>query len=695
MNKFLLIFAIATGNLHAHQLEVDTIIIEGHKHERAKPLMKTDVVKKEVLTTQEISHKNATSLASAVNLEPGVQTTLTCSNCGSQRITLNGLRGENTTVLIDGIPAFSSVSSFYGMEAIPLSGIGQIEIMRGAGASLIAPESIGGAINIVTLIPNEKKFSYQVRGGSNQYLNQELVASYGENQYGTLIALQSNLMGAFDEDKNNVAESSRQSQKSAMLKQDFRISDKLKFSSRFGIQDLELIGGTTTAFRTKSYDHAPVDTEFGTDSNINNKFEGTPDQIADLINLNRLDGGGSLTFHATSNLDLQASVSIAKQKQKSIYSHGYDYNNEDNFRFYDLKGIYYLNDSHLLTLGIDHKNERMSSSSEKLYTIENFKRDSFKFKTYGLYLQDEWMMSDQDELNLVLRLDQFNVNWDDKRLINPELNKFAIAPRIHYKRTHENSQFQSRYSYGMGYRAPLSIFESEHGANEDGFDLNINHLESAHNFTYTLNFESDHFNSAFSYAFTNLNHMAYGEEGNGPINFKNADESFNIQTLGFVHLQKVTPSWNLEFSFDWFILPDEYKEKLPSAAQETRARMTSDFHYKNSEFVTILNVTGARDLSKYGYNTNYTKLDSITFEATDLKRQRSPLYATVDLFYKLEFKRFSWMLGINNLFDYTQTKSGDSPLTWKEHDGHAHLDNTHIWGPNLGRMFYTGLKIEL
>lgn len=696
MTFFILFFSLLTAKVSAHELELDTVIIKGHKHERPSSLIKADsVVKKEVLSSQEISHKNATSLSSAVNLEPGVQTTLTCANCGSQRITLNGLRGENTTVLIDGIPSFSSVSSFYGMDAIALAGIGQIEIMRGAGASLTAPEAIGGAINIVTAIPNENKFSYQIRGGNKQYLNQELFGSYGNHSHGTLIALQSNLMGAFDEDENNVAESSRSSQKSAMLKQDFRIGDKLKFSSRLGIQELELIGGVTNAYRTKSYTHLPADDDFGNNSDINNKYTGTPDKIADWIKLDRIDGGGNVIYHANSKLDLQFSASVAKQKQNSIYSHGYDYRNRDNFRFYDLKGVYFLNDEHLVTVGVDHKNEQMSSYSDFLYKDNNFSKDSFQFKTYGLYLQDEWMATANDEFNFVLRVDHLDVNWDDKRLNNPELKKTAFAPRIHYKHTHENLQFSSRYSYGMGYRAPLSIFESQHGANEDGIDINIKKLEIAHNFTYTLNYENPRFNTAFSAALTNLSHMAYGEETDQALNFTNADKDFNIGTLSFVHLHKLTSNWNVEASFDWFIMPDDYKAKLPSAATETRARLISDYHFGNNELVATFNFTGPRNLAKYGYDHNYTRLDPITYEPFDLKRQRSPLFMTVDLFYKLELKTVSWLVGVNNLFNYTQTKKGDSPLTWKLHGNHAHLDNTHIWGPNQGRVIYTGLKFEI
>ena len=45
----------------------------------------------------------------------------------------------------------------------------------------------------------------------------------------------------------------------------------------------------------------------------------------------------------------------------------------------------------------------MASSSRLLYEVKGFAKDSFNFDTIGLYLQDEWFMSEEDEINLVLR----------------------------------------------------------------------------------------------------------------------------------------------------------------------------------------------------------------------------------------------------------------------------------------------------
>lgn len=661
-------------------------------------ISRESVVKKEILVQERIKHKNAVSLARAVDLEPGVQTTLTCANCGSQRITLNGLRGENTVVMIDGVPAFSSVSSFYGMEAIPMAGVGSIEIMRGAGSALTAPEAIGGVVNLVTGRTDKNSFSYLVRGGENQLFNQQLLGTYGDARGGILIAAQSNQMNYFDEDGNNVAESSKQFQKSLFFKKDNRFGDKLKVSARGGFQELELLGGVTGIYRPKTYPAVLADENDFRGGDVRNKFTGDPSKIADLIRLKRIDGSGSFVYHLNSEMNLKGSFSLAKQNQEAIYSHGYDYDNQDMFRFLDVRMNKLIGENHLVTLGVDNRNEEMSSSSEFLFAVNDFYRDSFEFDTLGIYLQDEWFISQKDELNLVMRFDRMKVDWQDKRLRTSKLDESIIAPRVHYKRIHSD-EFSSRFSFGVGYRAPLTLFESQHGTNEEGFELNIKKIETAETFTYTLNYEAQKRSSAFSGSITRLRNMAYGDEETIPMEFKNASETMNIGTINFLQVEKVTPNWTIEASFDWFILPDSYKDKLPIAAQETRARLVSDYHFGKNELVGFLNLTGPQNLRKYNYHKNYNVRgeDPLTLESLPSSRKslHAPFFYTIDLFFNRElFKNVNWILGVTNLLDYTQSKK-ESPLSWRMHGDHLHLDNRHIWGPNQGRVIYTGLKAEI
>ncbi|WP_249321487.1 TonB-dependent receptor plug domain-containing protein, partial [Pseudoalteromonas ruthenica] len=82
---------------------------------------------------------------------------------------INGLKGEHTNVLVDGIPMHTMISGFYGMDSVAASGIGRIEIARGAGASLTAPEAIGGTVNLVTAEPSEDKIELDMATGSDGY----------------------------------------------------------------------------------------------------------------------------------------------------------------------------------------------------------------------------------------------------------------------------------------------------------------------------------------------------------------------------------------------------------------------------------------------------------------------------------------------------------------------------------------------
>jgi outer membrane cobalamin receptor len=110
--------------------------------------LKDVIVKTEVVSKKVIEDKMASKFSEAVDGAVGVQSATGCSLCGLKRVKINGLKGEHTTVLFDDVPMHSTVSSYYGMDAISMAGIETIEIARGGGSALIAPESIGGVINI-------------------------------------------------------------------------------------------------------------------------------------------------------------------------------------------------------------------------------------------------------------------------------------------------------------------------------------------------------------------------------------------------------------------------------------------------------------------------------------------------------------------------------------------------------------------
>lgn len=685
------------GLTQAHEVLKQIEVSESSESARPLSHLERDQVQtREVLRKEDLRQKNAHSLASALDRESGVQTTITCGTCGSQRITLNGLRGENTTVLIDGLPAFSSLSSFYGMEAIPITGLEKIEINRGAGQSLAAPEAIGGSVNMLTLTPDHNSLSVETRGGENGLLQSQVVGSWGDYRKGLLLAAQTRTIDGFDRDHNNVAEISAQNQRAIFTKGFYR-QDKWTANLRAGHQDLELIGGSLSKFRGSAVPTSvdPLGGDFA-NNDIRNRYTGSAASITDWIRLKRTDLGASVITHVNQDLSVKASLALSTQEQLSLYSHGYDYDFDNNYRFVDLKANLAASESHLLTFGVDHRSEDMSSRSRQLYGVKNLIPDDFRFNTFGAYVQDEWSLNANQQLTLVLRADQQNLNRKDSRI--NDLNTFTLAPRVHYKHEHSPT-LNSRASYGLGYRTPLSLFESQHGTNEEGFESRLRTVEKAHSVTYSLEALQKKSSQTLTVNATYLEDMAYGDESQGEkMVFINAQDDYLLTTFSFTHQHQVNSHWTLEGSFDYFSLPSGYTRKLPIAAVESRARLMSDVHWGKWEVVSFLNLTGPRNLDRYNYNKHYNRVedDLGTEVPVERKGQRAPFFFTLDLNVQRKLSgTWSALLGVTNLFDTTQTKMRESPLTWRVHGAdHVHLDNRHIWGPLQGRVIYAGLRAE-
>ena len=167
MKKALVLSIVASVALMAAD-NIGTVTVEDvtERLERTGALRDV-IVKTEVVTAKEIQKKQATNLAEAIKNEAGIQVATGCSMCGMKRVRINGMKGEHTTVLIDDVPMHSTVSSYYGLDALATAGVSSIDIARGAGASLIAPGAIGGVINVKSLKATKDSLFIDMAGGND------------------------------------------------------------------------------------------------------------------------------------------------------------------------------------------------------------------------------------------------------------------------------------------------------------------------------------------------------------------------------------------------------------------------------------------------------------------------------------------------------------------------------------------------
>lgn len=83
----------------------------------------------------------------------GIQAQQTSSVTGNTELRIQGLRGEYTQMLRDGVPLFGGYAGGFSVLEMPPQDIRQIEIIKGSTSTLYGGGAIAGMINIITKKP--------------------------------------------------------------------------------------------------------------------------------------------------------------------------------------------------------------------------------------------------------------------------------------------------------------------------------------------------------------------------------------------------------------------------------------------------------------------------------------------------------------------------------------------------------------
>ncbi|MGZ8548507.1 MAG: TonB-dependent receptor plug domain-containing protein [Sulfuricurvum sp.] len=671
----------------ANEAHLDTITVDGSittviQH---KGLLKDLVEKTEVIDQKELEHTQSSTLAEAIEKEAGISVTTGCSICGLKRVQINGLKGEHTTVLIDGIPFNSTVSSFYGMDAIGTADIESIEIARGSGTSLTAPEAIGGTINIIPRKPRKNAIETDLSVGTLGTKNYSVLgeAMSADKKTGILVSAAYHTQDQVDNDHNGVSESpSLENQAlSLMVTHEFSLYDSIELKASHFTSNA--FGGPMVSESSAVAEYNannPEDPAFD-GGNVNNPLTSQPMSVLERIDTKRDEIYLKQRHILNSTMNLQTTLAYAEQFQDSLYE-GADYRNTDKTYFGDIKIDHALNSNHFLTYGTDAKIETARSQSVTFFADPKNK-DDFDYTALGLYAQDAWMIDDKNELTLALRGAKITTDWRAQTAQGHEIDETLLVPRFLWRHNHTND-LTSRLSAGMGYRAPLTFFESEHGLLDNGFGMAITELEKSRGASYALSYDANGLNITASAAYTQVKNLAYINEESGIPTLQNLSQTVSVKNGDIAIGYELMEGLNLSGVYEMYRYDDLYKSHLSLAAIEQRARFSVDYDINGWELYTEATWVGARDLAPYRYTDRYNDL-----ALTSPKNTTAPAYATVDLKISKELeKNFSLYAGAKNLFDTIQTNT-ESPLFYDTDGG---FDSAHIWGPLRGRMVYAGIK---
>lgn len=646
-----------------------------------------------VLQRERLEKSSLTSLNDAADLLPGVDSQDYCVNCGAKRISINGLRGDHTSVLIDDIPLYSAVTSVYGFDALSLQSVDEIEVRRGAGGALLNPEALGGSINILTRDPRATGSRVSVFGGDHGTQVLEVRHDHLFDDYRFTIGGETSRETTWDVDGNSFAESPAKRRRSFFAKQIWNLSPHARWTTRISYADLQIVGGNTvdqTLSAPNTITASDLDFDGG---DVRRPYRGDVKAISEYVGVRKTEATSKLAWDADDRNHWEWNLAGAVYDQDSFYMHGFDYRTTDTTLYSDLRWTRQIGEAQVITIGASHRRESLRSNSLIMYQQNGIPKDDFDYLATSIFGKSDWFFDNGLEVSLALRLEKLGTDWRELR----KLEREVAAPRLLMKWQH-SEHLSQQLSFGTGYRMPLTSIESAHGA-YDGFVVDITELEKSRSLVYSVSYNTPKVYVTPSVHYTRLENMSYPIEPEvahgGPLRFVNDSEAHEIIVYDLLTGFKPTDDSLLEAGYETFQYPDVYTRKLPTAAIERRLNLRAEYEARG--WTLILNGTwvGARDLSRFAeYPDHYNVSDGL-LGVSDPKWQRAPDYWVWDAsLAKNVGARLEFTLGVRNLFNLTQTGEGDSPAMWHLHDDHAHLDNRHVWGPNRGREVYAKIAAE-
>jgi len=138
-----------TFRLQQTLIRMNDMVVTASKYQQS---IEDVPVRIDLVKSEDITARNAITLDQALQYVAGVQMAGNNISIRGSSSFSYGL-GTRTLVLLDGVPFLSGDESKVIFEAIPVSEIEQVEVMKGAGSALYGSNAMGGVINIITKKP--------------------------------------------------------------------------------------------------------------------------------------------------------------------------------------------------------------------------------------------------------------------------------------------------------------------------------------------------------------------------------------------------------------------------------------------------------------------------------------------------------------------------------------------------------------
>ncbi|WKK64886.1 TonB-dependent receptor [Lutimonas zeaxanthinifaciens] len=658
---------------------LEEIVVTGTMKETyvsASPI-KIDVVTSDQLDTYLPSA--ASSVVESVQLVNGVQEVVACGVCYTNNISVNGLPGSYTAILMDGTPIYGSLASVYGLNGIPNMIIDRFEVIKGPSSTLYGSEAVAGVINIITKNPEvQPAVSIDLMTSSHEEVFGNIAMAPRLGRSNAYVGVNFGYANHYaDNNFDGFGDGINSDHVSVFSKINFyRPSDKIfSLAAKYYYEDRR--NGVEAYVKDRAY----------------KELRGNNLIYGESIYTNRAELFGTYALDTKANLKID--YSLSNHDQDSYYGDQY-FEASQQIAFGNFLWNFYKSKHDVLigaTLRYDAYDDNTMATEEEIDgVVINTPNNQF---VPGVFAQDEYSFSENFTILGGLRVDHHQEHG------------LIYAPRLNLKaKTSDWTTF--RFNFGTGFKV-VNLFTEDHAFVTGQREVFIaEELEPESSYNFSLNYNQVYTGlggsgsidlEAFYTHFTNKIIPDYDTPGR--IIYENSDGFAKTMGLGL----NLNHNFKFPFSLNMGL---NLLESTETDYSEDGEEITTDIPFapKWSGVITA-NYELRRQKITLAYSAQFTGVMALP-EVYDLDAEGIPLEDPRPItskpfsihqiqISKLIKNNYNLYFGVNNLFNFIQT---ESPLVGYDDPNFApgfspYFDTAYAYAPNHGIEIYLGFKWDL
>jgi outer membrane receptor for ferrienterochelin and colicins len=618
--------------------------------------------------------KNPTpALFEALQIVNGVRPQINCSVCNTGDVHINGMEGPYTMITIDGMPIVGGLSTVYGLNGIPNSMIGQMEVVKGPASTLFGSEAVGGLINVITKSPEETpRLSVDVFGTTWGEVNTDLGIMFKPSKKITssLGVSYFNYSNPIDNNGDNFTDVTLQDRISVFNKWSFKRKEAREFSMalRYIYED-----------------------RWGGEMQWNRDFRGGDSIYGESIYTSRYEVIGKYQLPVKEKI--MASFSYSNHDQNSVYGTT-PYIANQRIAFSQLYWDKKL-DVHDILVGAAYRlnyyddNTPATQSADSLNPIN--KPDNASLP--GFFIQDAISLNEKHKVLLGARYDYDSRHGD------------IFTPRFNYKWSPDDNN-TIRLSTGTGYRV-VNLFTEDHAATTGARDVVVKG-DLAPETSYNANLNYQRFINT-NFGFINFDASVFYTYFTNKIS---PDYETNPQQIIYENIDGYAVSQGASFDFGVnFSIPLNIKI---GATFLDVYEMNNDENgnlVKEKQLLTE-NISGTYSIS-YSFDQPKIKIDysgniygpmKLPLVENDIRAEYSDWYSIQNIQLTKTFKK-NWEIycGVKNLLNFTPPSNSilrandpfDKNVNSPDNPNGYTFDPTYVYAPFQGVRGFFGVRYTL